>query len=80
MEQEATITFGYAYMAFCIWIWCLCISFSHEEILLAFIDILSYFRFPWISTDLVDAIGFMMGPWLFATNAMVFGSVVSANS
>lgn len=80
MENEAAITFGYAYIAFITWIWRLRISFPHLEIYLAFVDISSCFRFPRIFADLVGAFGFIMGPWFFAANAMVFGSVASASS
>ena len=61
MELDALITFGYAYMAFCICIWRPRIYFPHGEILLAFVDISSYFCFPRISADLVGAFGFMVG-------------------
>ena len=80
MEHEAEITFGYMHMAFILWIWQLRISFPNEEILLAFLDISSCFRFPRIFADVVGAFGFMIGPWFFAPNAMVFGSVTSASS
>ena len=79
-RREPEITFGFAYMMFCIWIWNLRISFPNEEILLAFIDISSCFRFPRMAPDLCGAFGFMVGPWFFAANAMVFGSVASASS
>jgi hypothetical protein len=79
-RNEAPITFGYAYMAFCIWIWNLRITFPNEEILLAFIDISSCFRYPRIFADVIGAFGFMLGPWYFAANAMVFGSTASATS
>ena len=61
-DREAGITFGYVYMAFCILIFNLRISFPNEEILLAFIDILSCFRWPRIFPCLVGAFGFMIGP------------------
>ena len=80
MEQEALITFGYVYMAFCIWIYNLRISFPKDDILLAFIDISSYFRWPRVHPDLAGAFGFMIGPLYYAANIMVFGSVVSATS
>ena len=78
--KEAPITFGYAYMAFCIWIWNLRITYPDEDLLLAYIDISSCFRYPRIFSDLVGAFGFMVGPWYFAANAMVFGSTTSATS
>ncbi|KAL7525720.1 hypothetical protein ACHAXR_001127, partial [Thalassiosira sp. AJA248-18] len=80
MENEAAITLGYAYIAFITWIWRLRISFPHLEIYLAFVDISACFRFPRIFADLVGAFGFIMGPWFFAANAMVFGSFASASS
>ena len=55
-------------------------TYLHEDILLAFVDISAYFRFPRIFPDLCGAFGFVMGPWFFAANAMVFGSVASASS
>ena len=79
-KGEPEITFGFAFMAFCIWLWNLRITFPYEEILLATIDIFSCFRFPRIFADLVGAFGFVLGPWYFAANAMVFGSNISANS
>ena len=79
-EGKPDITFGFAFMAFCIWIWNLRITFPDEEICLATIDISSCFRFPRIFADLVGAFGFLIGPWYFAANAMVFGSIISANS
>ena len=79
-EGEPEITFGFAFMAFCIWLWNLRITFPNEDILLATVDISSCFRFPRIFADLVGAFGFLIGPWYFAANAMVFGSIISANS
>ena len=79
-DREPEITFGHMYMAFIVWIWRLRISYPNEEILLAFLDISSCFRFPRIFADLVGAFGFVIGPWFFAPNAMVFGSVTSASS
>lgn len=79
-RNEAPITFGYVYMAFCIWIYNLRIQFPNEDILLGYIDISSCFRYPRIFADLVGAFGFIVGPWYFAANAMVFGSVASASS
>jgi len=78
--NEAEITFGYVYMDFCIWLWNLRITYPDEDILLAFIDISSCFRFPRIFADLVGAFGFIIGPLYYAANAMVFGSVASASS
>ena len=78
--NEAEITFGYVYMSFCIWLWNLRITYPNEDILLAFIDISSCFRFPRIFADLVGAFGFIIGPLYYAANAMVFGSVASASS
>ena len=80
MQNEAPITFGYAYMGYITWIWRLRMTYPHLEILLAFVDISACFRFPRIFADLCGAFGFMMGPWFFAANAMVFGSVASASS
>ena len=80
MDLEAVITFGYVYMSFCIWIYNLRISFPKEDILLAFIDISSCFRWPRIHPDLAGAFGFMIGPLFYAANAMVFGSVASVTS
>ena len=79
-ENEAPITFGYVYIAFLTWIYNLRIQFPFEDILLAYIDISSCFRYPRIFADLVGAFGFIVGPWYFAANAMVFGSVASASS
>ena len=80
IANEAEITFGHMYLAFIVWIWQLRISFPDEDILLAFLDISSCFRFPRIFADVVGAFGFVIGPWFFAPNAMVFGSVTSASS
>ena len=80
MSYEALITFGYVYMAFCIWLYNLRITFPDEDILLAFIDISSCFRWPRIHPDLAGAFGFIIGPLFYAANAMVFGSVASATS
>ena len=70
-ENEADITFGYVYMTFFIWIYNLRILFPDEEILLAFIDILSCFCWPRIFPCLVEAFGFVIGPIFYATNAMI---------
>ena len=43
IEGETDITFGYIYMAFIIWLWNMKKSYPHEDILLAFINILSCF-------------------------------------
>ena len=43
VEEEVEITSGYVHMAFIIWLFDLRQSFLDEEILLAFIDIYSYF-------------------------------------
>ncbi len=56
------------------------ISFPHEDIYLAFIDISSCFRWPLIFPCLVGAFGFIIGPLFYAANPMVFGSVASASS
>jgi hypothetical protein len=66
LELEALITFGYVYMVFCIWIYNLRVSFSKEDILLAFIDISSCSRWPRIKPDLEGAFGFMIGPLFYA--------------
>ena len=79
-KKEAEITFGYVYIAFYIWIFNMRISFPHLEIWLAFINISACFRFPRFFDDLIRAFGFVIGPWCFAANAMVFGSVASASS
>jgi hypothetical protein len=79
-EMEAIITFGYVHMLFGIWIYNLRISFPDEDILLAFIDISSCFRWTRIHPDLVGAFGFIIGPLFYAANAMVFGSIASATS
>ena len=52
IENEAVITFGYAYFGFITWIWRLRMTYPHEEILLAFVDISVCFCFPRISADL----------------------------
>ena len=79
-SYEALINFGYVYMAFCIWLYNLRITFPDEDILLAFIDISSCFRWPRIHPDLAVAFGFIIGPLFYAANGMVFGSVASATS
>jgi len=56
------------------------ISFPLIEIVLAFINISACFRFPRFFADLIEAFGFMIGPWFFAANVVVFGSVSSASS
>ena len=78
--DEAAITFGYIYMAFLIWIWNLRITYPSDDIILAFIDISSCFRWPRIFPCLVGAFGFIIGPIFYAANAMVFGSKASATS
>jgi len=78
--NEAQCTFGLVFMAFLVWIWNLRISYPHTEILLAYVDISSCFRWPRIFPCLVGAFGFIIGAYFFAANAMVFGSVVSASS
>ena len=79
-DEEADITFGHIYMSFLIWIWNMRISYPDEDILLAFVDISSCFRWPRIFPCLIGAFGFIIGPLFFAANAMVFGSVASATS
>ena len=78
--NEAEVTFGYVYLHFCIWIWNLRITYPNEEILLAFIDISSCFRWPCIFPCLAAAFGFVIGPLFYAANAMVFGSIVLSSS
>jgi hypothetical protein len=80
MELKMEITFGTVFTNLCIWIWNLRISYPKEDILLAFLDISSCFRFPRIFPDLVGAFGFIVGPIFYAANAGVFGSVASASS
>ena len=76
MENEAVITFGYAYLGFITWIWRLSMTYPQDDILLAFVDISA---FPRIFADLCGAFGFVMGPWFFRLNAIVFSSVASAS-
>ena len=77
---EAIIMFGYVYKDYCTWIYNMRITYPQVEILLAFIDISSCFRWPRIFPDLVGAFGFVIGPLFFAANVMVFDSVASASS
>ena len=79
-ENEPNITFGLVILSFCTWLWNLRISFPEEKIWLAFIDISACFHYPRIVADLCGAFGYVIGPWFFAANAMVFGSVASASS
>lgn len=78
--DETDITFGYVYIQFATWIYNLRASYPDEDILLAFVDISSCFRFSRIFVDLWGAFGFLIGPIFFASNAMVFGSVAAASS
>ena len=55
------------------------ISYLDRDIYLAFINISSCFRFPHICPDLIGAFGFLIGTLHFASNAMVFGSIVLAS-
>ena len=80
MMDETPITFGIVYISFITWIYNMRITYPDEDILLAYIDISSCFRFPRIHPDLVGAFGFLIGSLWFAANAMVFGSVASASS
>lgn len=80
VDDEPEITFGLVHAAFLAWIWNMRISFPHKDIYLAFIDISSCFRWPRIFPCLVSAFGFIIGPFFYAANAMVFGSVASASS
>ena len=61
VEEEVEITSGYVHMAFIIWLFNLRQSFPDDEILLAFIDIVSCFRWPRIHPHLVGAFGFIIG-------------------
>ena len=54
MENEAVITFRYAYIGYITWIWRLRMTYPHEEILLAFINISACFRFPQYSQICVE--------------------------
>ena len=80
IEKEAPITFGRVCLAFCIWIWNLRISYPAEDIVLAFIDILSCFCWTRITPDLVEAFGFVVGTVFFTANAMVFGCTTLVSS
>jgi hypothetical protein len=80
IEHETPVMFGIVYMTFITWIWNMRISYPDEDILLAFMDISSCFRFPRIFADLAGAFGFVIGDLFFAANAMVFGSIASASS
>ena len=79
MENEAIITFGYVLIAYITWIWRVRMTYPKEEIVLAFVDISAAFRFPRVFADMCGAFSFKMGPWCFAANAMIFGSVASAS-
>ena len=80
MDSELEVSFGTAFTNLCIWIWNLRITHPDDDILLAFIDISSCFRFPRIAADLAGAFGFIVDACFFAANAGVFGSVCSASS
>jgi len=80
IDLEPDITFGLIYTLFLIWIWNLRISFPNDDIVLAFIDISSCFRWPRVFPCLAGAFGFIIGAIFYAANAMVFGSVASASS
>jgi hypothetical protein len=79
MGNELEVLFGDTFPKLCAWIWNLRITYQNEDILLAFVDISSCFRFPRIAADLAGAFGFIIGTCFFATNAGVFGSVGSAS-
>ena len=55
-------------------------TYTHLEIVLAFVDISSCFQLPRIFADLVGAFGFAIETVYFAANAMVFSSIASASS
>ena len=80
IDNEAFITFGYVLIVFITWIWRLQMTYSKQETYLAFVDRSAAFCFPDTYSDMCCAFGFMMGPWFFAANAMVFGSVASESS
>ena len=80
MQHEAEITFGQTLPKFCQYLWNARISHPDEDILLAFVDISSCFRFPRIHPDLVGAFGFVFDEYFMASNAHVFGHVSSATS
>lgn len=79
MDNELEVSFGDTFTKLCTWIWNLRITYPNEDILLAFVDISSCFRFPRIAADLAGAFGFIVGTCFFAANAGVFGSVGSAS-
>jgi len=79
MGNELEVSFGNTFPKLCAWIWNLRITYPNEDILLAFVDISSCFRFPRIAADLAEAFGFIVGTCFFAANAGVFGSVGSAS-
>jgi len=80
IEAELAVTFGTAFLKLCTWIWNLRKSYPNEDILLAFVDVSSCFRFPRMAADLAGAFGFIIGTCFFVANAGVFGSVCSASS
>ena len=80
IDNEAFITFGYVLIVFITWIWRLRMMYSKQETYLAFVDRSAAFCFPDTYSDMCCAFGFMMGPWFFAANAIVFGSIASASS
>lgn len=80
IDRETPVMFGLVFLNFCTWIWNMRISYPDKDIYLAFIDISSCFRFPRVFPDLIGAFGFLIGSLYFASNAMVFGSTVSASS
>lgn len=56
MENELEITFGGVLVQYCTWIWNLRISFSQEEIWLAFVDIsacLHYYYYPRVASQII---------------------------
>ena len=79
MDNELEVSFGDTFTKLCAWIWNLRVTYPNEDILLAFVDISSCFRFPRIAADLAGAFGFIVGTCFFAANAGVFGSVGSAS-
>ncbi len=80
IDRETSVMFGLVFLNFYTWIWNTRISYPDKDIYLAFIDILSCFRFPRVFPDLIGAFGFLIGALYFSSNTMIFDSTVSASS
>ena len=75
IDHESEVTFGNTFRQFCTYIYNLRVSYPKKDIDLAFIDISSCFRWPWLFPDLVGAFGYLHDTLFFTSHAHIFDQI-----